>query len=58
MKLIITINQKGHRSKSVSTRIQDLSLETCGKLWEAEQTLNTIPGANLRVHISIEEEEE
>jgi len=57
MNLTITFHQHGKKSKSVSTPTAELSLQDLRKLWEVEQVLNSIPGANLRVHITEEETE-
>lgn len=56
MRLTISMKQSGHRPKVLVTKISEpVTLETMRKLWEAEQALNSIP-ADLRVHISVEED--
>lgn len=55
MKLTITLLQRGKKGKTVVTKVDELTLEQLRGLWVAEQTLNGIPGADLRVHVSVEE---
>ena len=58
MKLRIKIKQHGQKEKVVETplAITNTPLETLRKVWEVEQILNGLPGANLRVHMDVEED--
>mgnify|MGYP001567435753 FL=1 len=63
MILTLTIKQHGKKSKIIVTPLKiDSSpfeaslLDTLRGLMKAEQTLNSIPGSNLKVHISVEED--
>jgi len=56
--LKITIQQRGKKIKEIEGRIiqQIATLETMRKIWEAEQTLNSLPGTDLRWHFNITDE--
>ena len=56
MKLTIVIKQPGRNPRVITTPLTSDTalLETLRKLWEVEQTLNSLPGADLRVHVSVE----
>ena len=56
MKLIITIKQVGLKVKSIETDLSSgVTMDVLKKLWETEQFLNNLPGANLRIRIDVTE---
>jgi len=56
MIITIRITQQGHKPKTVTTPVSpNLTMAQIKLLWETEQLLNNLPGANLRVHIDIHE---
>lgn len=58
MKLKIELSQVGSRTKSIETEISEqTTMVTLKKLWEIEQFLNNLQGANLRVHINVEHQD-
>lgn len=55
MTLTLTIKQHGKKPKIATTHVADLHLDDLRKILAAEQTLNAIPGADLRVHLEVSE---
>lgn len=55
MQLSITLIQHGKKQKKITTTLDERSFtfQMTRKLLEIEQFLNSLPGANLRVHVHI-----
>jgi hypothetical protein len=56
MILTLEILQAGKKLRTVVVKMDSIGLEAAKKLWEAEHTLNSLPGADLRVHFHLTEE--
>lgn len=55
MQLTLTITQSGKKVKTITTPIASLTFELVRRMLLAQEILNSIPGANLRVHIAVTE---
>lgn len=62
MKFVMRIMRHGHKTSTIEVPLKEVSdnigFEIARKVLEAEQTLNSIPGANLRIHLTFKDDED